>query len=211
MAALYDITPATEIKDASGYDWSWAFVWFKQVPDFPFYVAGTNGSVWGSHGSNGKTKGIRWCRLGVFVRPDGRHCLSLYRNGVRYQRFVHRVILDTFVGSCPPGMEACHFPDRDPSNNWLSNLRWGTKKANSHDSYLHGTRATGDRHGQTKLSESDVTDIRSALGEGVRQSYLARWYSVSPALISIIASGKHRMPEPQPIAQETGVSHGPWW
>lgn len=65
----------------------------------------------------------------------------------------------TFVGPCPPGMEACHFPDRDPTNNRLENLRWDTKKANAYDQYLHGTRAMGSRNGQAKLTEQDIEDI----------------------------------------------------
>jgi hypothetical protein len=60
---------------------------------------------------------------------------------------VHRLVLMTFLGPCPEGMEACHFPDRDVSNNRLENLRWDTKKANAFDQYLHGTRALGSRNG----------------------------------------------------------------
>ena len=41
---------------------------------------------------------------------------------------VHRLVLEAFVGPCPEGMCCRHFPDRDPSNNKLENLSWGTKK-----------------------------------------------------------------------------------
>ena len=35
-------------------------------------------------------------------------------------RSVGRLVLEVFVGPCPPGMEACH-NDGDPHNNWLDN------------------------------------------------------------------------------------------
>ena len=50
----------------------------------------------------------------------------------RIDRTVHSLILETFVGPCPPGLEALHHDD-DPSNNKLSNLSWGTRSENSYD------------------------------------------------------------------------------
>lgn len=53
------------------------------------------------------------------------------------QRLIHRLVLEAFVGPCPPGMEACH-NDGDPANNSLGNLRWDTHLANMHDKVRHG-------------------------------------------------------------------------
>lgn len=57
----------------------------------------------------------------------------------RVDRTVHALILETFVGPCPPGREALHRDD-DPSNNNLSNLSWGTRSENSYDAIRN------DRH-----------------------------------------------------------------
>lgn len=57
----------------------------------------------------------------------------------RIDRTVHSLILETFVGPCPPGMEALHHDD-DPSNNNLSNLSWGTRSENAYDAIRN------DRH-----------------------------------------------------------------
>jgi hypothetical protein len=44
--------------------------------------------------------------------------------------YVHRLVLETFVGLCPPDKEECDHIDRNPSNNNLENLHWVTKKEN---------------------------------------------------------------------------------
>lgn len=50
---------------------------------------------------------------------------------------VHRLVLEAFVGPCPPGMECCH-NNGDPSDNRVENLRWDTKKSNAADKRKHG-------------------------------------------------------------------------
>jgi hypothetical protein len=52
---------------------------------------------------------------------------------------VHRLVLEAFVGPCPEGKEARHFPDRDPRNNRLDNLSWATRTTNQRDRDFHGT------------------------------------------------------------------------
>lgn len=52
-------------------------------------------------------------------------------------RKVHHLVFEAFVGPRPKGMEACH-RDGDPSNNQLTNLRWGTKSSNALDRVSHG-------------------------------------------------------------------------
>jgi hypothetical protein len=58
--------------------------------------------------------------------------------GVIQRRYVHRIVLEAFVGPCPDGMEGCHGPT-GPTDNRLSNLRWDTRSANNHDKAVHGT------------------------------------------------------------------------
>lgn len=52
--------------------------------------------------------------------------------------FIHVVILTTFVGPRPSGMEGCHI-NGDPADNRLENLRWDTHASNMQDAIRHGT------------------------------------------------------------------------
>ena len=54
------------------------------------------------------------------------------------RRRVHRLVIEAFVGPCPPGTEVLHAND-DPSDNRLSNLRYDTRSANILDRVRNGT------------------------------------------------------------------------
>ena len=56
------------------------------------------------------------------------------------RRAVHRLVLETFEGPCPAGMECLHGPDANPANNHRNNLRWGTRSENLKDDYVRGVR-----------------------------------------------------------------------
>ena len=77
------------------------------------------------------------------VAPRGwnrRPQVPLLRDGKQVDRYVHHLVLEAFVGPCPPGMEGCHADD-DRMNNHLSNLRWDTRSANILDRKLNGRDA----------------------------------------------------------------------
>lgn len=59
-------------------------------------------------------------------------------------RFVHRVVLEAFVGFRPDGMECRHL-DGDSLNNRIDNLRWGTPSENAWDRVVHGTHFHGSK------------------------------------------------------------------
>jgi len=106
--------------------------------------------------------------------------------------FVHRLVLLAFVGPRPAGMVVRHFPDPDPANNRLSNIRYGTPAENSADQIVHGTHTKGDRNGTAKLSTADVLAIKEALKNRRRgtAAALAKKYKVSTSTISFINLGK---------------------
>jgi hypothetical protein len=91
---------------------------------------------------------------------------------------VHLLVLETFAGRRPLGMQACH-NDGNSHNNALQNLRWDTPSANHLDKIRHGTIARGERNGFAKLSSDDVAAIRLALASGIGPTELARRYGLS--------------------------------
>ena len=57
--------------------------------------------------------------------------------GRREHRYVHDLVLLTFVGPKPPGMEVCH-GFYGPFCNELENLRYDTRSANARDRHAFG-------------------------------------------------------------------------
>jgi hypothetical protein len=96
-----------------------------------------------------------------------------------------------FVGPRPAGMGACHFPDRNPLNCRLENLRWGTQLENMKDQAVHGTRPGGEKHHNAKLTNAQVITIKTLAGTA-SQRELGRRFKVTQSCISAILSGKKR-------------------
>jgi hypothetical protein len=86
--------------------------------------------------------------------------VNLHRLKKRTRKLVHVLVLESFVGPRPDGMQACH-NDGNPANPRLSNLRWDTPKANQADRVKHGTDLRGEDIRNSKITEQDVLDIRS--------------------------------------------------
>lgn len=104
-----------------------------------------------------------------WIRTDGYPEVTLSRGGVQTAFRVHILVLEAFVGLCPPGQEARHGPAGrgDPS---LANLRgWGTRIENMADRAMDGTLARGERQGLAKLTTALVLEIRARVAAGERQ------------------------------------------
>lgn len=159
---------------------------YRELPGYPHYRIGSDGTVWsqlrrGRLQADGKKRFQPWYRLKTYVRKSG---YAFVHIGPRLRR-VHQLVLEAFVGPCPPGMEVRHFPDRDPANNNLSNLSYGTRVQNSFDKTLHGTAY---RSGTRKLNESQVREIRQRLSDGESAGKLAKIFGVGKAAIFNIKS-----------------------
>lgn len=74
---------------------------------------------------------------------------------------VHRLVTAAFIGPCPERQECMHLDD-DKMNVALSNLEYGTHLQNIRTCVLRNRRVyhKGERNGQSKLTESQVKDIR---------------------------------------------------
>ena len=73
----------------------------------------------------------------------GHAMIILCREGITKPHLIHRLVLKTFIGPCPNGMQSRHFPDDNKANNCLDNLQWGTPKENGADKIVHGTSGKG--------------------------------------------------------------------
>ncbi|HUT09143.1 MAG TPA: HNH endonuclease signature motif containing protein [Thermoguttaceae bacterium] len=158
---------------------------YRLVPGFPEYRVGTDGTVWSRWKKGGRGLVDRWRTLSPCTVRNGYHQVKLCRNGRKYTRKVHRLILQTFTVPRPSGHECRHL-DGDPTNNALSNLVWGTPKENSADSIRHGTQARGERMGIAKLTAADVVAIRRLSERGMCHRAIAPLFKVTAANISAV-------------------------
>lgn len=118
---------------------------------------------------------------------DGRHQSRTAR--------VHTLVLTTFIGPRPVGMECRHL-DGDKTNNHVGNLCWGTRKENVKDSSIQGTHHVFPPHAadlswNAKLTSTQVTDIREEYARGgVTQKELGIRYGVVHQTIHCIVRRK---------------------
>ncbi len=136
------------------------------------YRVGDDGSVWSKNG--------RWDKRGIWVRMKpvkGTRYYYVTLNGRQFA--IYRLVLTAFVGSRPKGREARHFPDRDPANNRLENLRWDTHKNNIADKRTHGTWQEGENCGTSVSTARDVREMRRLWGIGVSVYRIAKMFGRS--------------------------------
>ena len=113
--------------------------------------------------------------------------VSLNISGRQKNFRVHRLVLLSFNGDPETGQVTRHL-DGNPANNCLENLKWGTVQENSNDKKIHGTVLSGEKHGRSKLTESQVLEI---FGSSSSLSVLAKRYNVSPSTIAGIRSSRN--------------------
>jgi hypothetical protein len=152
-------------------------VW-KPYPSDPRYEVSVNGLV--------RMVGAKPRKPSV--TPTGYHVI-VYRlpSGKPVGRYVHRMVMETFVGQCPNGMSVSHI-NGDNSDNRLDNLVYETHKNNVSRKVSHGTYTAGANHHTAKLSASDVTAIRLSSQSCAK---LAKILGVSASTISRVRRGVH--------------------
>jgi hypothetical protein len=126
------------------------------------------------------------------VSHDGHLYIHMYRrgagaNGPRRNRklWVHRAVLEAFVGPCPDMQEARHL-NGNPADNRLANLAWGTRLENMADKHVHGTQTRGVDHPPAVLTPEQAAAIR---GDERSSRAVAADYGVSHTTVLEIRRG----------------------
>jgi hypothetical protein len=142
--ALHALHRAGRIRSPAVEDWA-------LVTNWPGYAASRHGEV-ASLPRIVHRRHTGWYSVGARVLTNIRHrrggylMVALTVQDKTTKVFVHRLVLDAFVGRCPEGQQCRHL-DGDPTNNHLSNLAWGTAAENATDRDIHG-RLTRDVDGR---------------------------------------------------------------
>lgn len=111
--------------------------------------------------------------------------VTLCKDGKRTDRYIHELVLATFVGPRPLKMDAAH-GNGNRADNRLTNLRWATRAENHADKIAHGTHCSGERHGRRKLTEKEAAAIRASAASCTK---LSEQYGVGRMQISRIRRG----------------------
>jgi hypothetical protein len=124
---------------------------WKTIPTHPNYEVSTFGEV-------RRVGSVKLLKLSTKLGTHPYQRAHLSTDGKARYISVHRLVLETFVESCPEGHECLHIDD-NPRNNKVDNLKWGTPKEN-HSSI----KRKGERNGRARLTVEDVAFIRSFIG-----------------------------------------------
>lgn len=121
-------------------------------------------------------------KVGRILKPwitrNGYCQIHLMRPGQKPKgKCIHTLMLEAFVGPAPEKCEARHL-NGVRHDNRCENLAWGTHKENSEDSRRHGTMATGERQGASKLTEIEVRTLRELWFRGIKTGVLAKMFSI---------------------------------
>lgn len=156
---------------------------YYEIMSCPGYRITKTGEIWSDFSKR---------QLTVHTNKDGYQAVGLKRhNGKRRIKRIHRLLLETFVGPCPEGMECRHL-NGNRQDNRLCNLKWGTRSENVMDAVKHGTyntraKAKGEKHGMAKLTKRGIRMIvythRTKL---FTQQEIANVYNITQTNVSSI-------------------------
>lgn len=163
-------------RDIPGYEGRYQASTMGRIRSIPHKVRGKNPY-------SGKT--FYRTIHGTILNP-GKYCktghLSVVLGRGTAGKPVHQLIMRTFIGEPPNGMEVLH-NNGNPSDNRLANLRYGSRTDNILDVYRQGGK-------WRKLTTDDAEGIRFGLYCGISGAELARMFRVSQTTISSIKRGR---------------------
>lgn len=140
-----------------------------------------------------------WSFKGKVLSPiphsGGYLCVGLWVDGKGKSCYIHRLVALVFLGPCPEGMQV-HHHDGQKTNNNLANLHYVTPAENIRHAFNAGLiepppppYLRGEDHGQSKLTETDIREIRQTYESGeITQRQLAAQYGVDESNISLIVN-----------------------
>lgn len=173
---------------------------YRDVPGFPGYLVGSDGSVWSAWKIRG-LKGERgpgseayisdeWKEMKPSAEKTGGYLIvGLRRDGKGYSRKVHHIVLEAFVGPRPEGKIGAH-NNGVRTDNRATNLRWATHKENSDDRERHGNTLRGEMSPNAKLTNDEVKALRWLRREwGVDSRTLSRMFGIAWPTVKCILAG----------------------
>jgi len=135
----------------------------------------------------------KWVPLKPKTAANGFVKVRLLVNGKEREIGVARLVLRAFVGPLPLGCEPLHYPNTDPADNRLANLRWaaiGSSKVGRLCSGSPPPPSRGERHHNARLTEADIPEVRKMYRDGFQYHEIASTFHVAPETIRHVLIGE---------------------
>jgi len=170
------------------------YVGFVQIPGFSDYLINTNGVVLSKQRRawNGKVFHTLRGRVLTPVKAAqmGYWKVTLRKDKCSFQRYVHRLVAETFITKVD-GSDVVNHKDANITNNNVSNLEWCTAYENVSHTKRLGRVPSGENHYGAKLSKDDIVDIKNMYNkENVTMQSIATRFHICVDSISKIIRGK---------------------
>ena len=131
----------------------------------------------------GRARGTAGGPLKTHIGNHGYPSVTLCKNCVRSERLIHRLVAESFIGECPPGMDVNH-KDGNKLNSNATNLEYVSKRDNSR----HAARSGLLR--RRTLSVDQVLEIRRRYSADCGYGVLASEFGVVAMTIKKIVTRK---------------------
>ena len=167
-------------------------IW-KKIPGFSMYEASNTGKL---RSTNYKRTG-KAMELKPSVSTDGYVKTMLMRDdGIYKSKAVHYFVTLAFFGF-RSGNQSVNHKDGNKTNNSIENLEYCSVSENITHAFRHGLMRPkiGSLNGMSKLTESDVAEIRSIAatrGRYYGRTEMAERFGVSPGHIKDIVTKRRK-------------------
>jgi len=125
--------------------------------------------------------------LKLSLMPNGYLIVNLYKNNIKEQFYIHRLVSASFISNIENKKTVNHI-DGNKLNNHISNLEWNTHDENMKHANKTGLiNHIGFNNSRAKLKSEDVIFIRNS---NLKGDDLAKKYNVSGTCISLVKAFK---------------------
>ena len=149
---------------------------WKPIKNFSDYEVSNLGRV--------RSYKVSWKDPNILVGSitwNGYNRVTLRRQNKGFHFFIHRLVLEAFIGPCPDGYETNH-KNGVKTDNRLKKLEWIASGKNQTHAYQTGLR----RAPKARLRDKEVLEIRRLVKSGIKQTIVAKMFKVSPQNVNMI-------------------------
>lgn len=171
-------------------------IW-KDIPEYEGHyqisnygrIKTLNKIIYSFHGQTKYTSNRKEKILKPLKHRQGYYFIYLFKNKKKQRFYIARLVLTVFSRRPKKGEEACHYPDKNVTNNNIKNLQWATHKKNMSHRKIQGSQKVGEEHHCAKLKNIEVKEI---FFSNKSRKELMKIYNVSDRTIFDIKNKKAR-------------------